>query len=164
MDREQLKVAGFHHKFGFPMNFDISNMDPNSNAELALWGTKLLNFSSMIKTRAMELQKGGDPRLYRFYHKIEEVGELALGMANQDIVEMADALGDLMYLALGDAVTFNIPMKEVFDEIHRSNMTKTRKEGDPRMKDRSPESGFSPPDIRGAILKGRDRCSGRSTQ
>jgi predicted HAD superfamily Cof-like phosphohydrolase len=116
-----------------------------------------------MKDRALEIKDAGDPRLYCFYHKIEEVAELAIAMANQDEVEVADALGDLIYLALGDAVTFNIPMKEVFDEVHKSNMSKTRKLGDSRMKDRSPESGFKPPLIAEAIKKGRSKCSDPST-
>lgn len=36
----------------------------------------------------------------------------------------ADALGDLLYVVFGAAVTFGIDMGPIFDEIHRSNMTK----------------------------------------
>jgi phosphoribosyl-ATP pyrophosphohydrolase len=155
MQKSQLKVAGFHRKFGFAMGLRLEEMNPANDAELMEWGMSLLQMSRDIKNRAMELQDHGDPRLYRFYHKIEELGELAIGMAKRDEAETADALGDLQYLLLGDCVTFSIPMASVFDEIHRSNMTKTRKSGDNRMKDRSVESGFSPPDLKTAIEKGR---------
>jgi len=157
MRGSQAKVAGFHRKFGFAMRAQLSAMNPENDAEIQEWGLRLLQMSRELKNRAMELQDHGDPRLYRFYHKVEEVGELALAMARRDEVETADALGDLMYLLLGDGVTFDIPMQEVFSEIHRSNMTKTRKAGDDRMKDRSVESGFSPPDLVDAIRKGRVR-------
>ncbi len=41
-----------------------------------------------------------------------------------DLVEVADALGDITYVVNGAAHSFNIPLDEVVDEIHRSNMTK----------------------------------------
>ena len=43
---------------------------------------------------------------------------------NKNIVEVADALGDLLYVTYWAANAFGIPIDEVFDEIHRSNMTK----------------------------------------
>ena len=152
----QQMVAGFHRKFGFAMNFELSEMNSENDFELGQWGMRLLDLSRELKNRAMELMDNGDPRLYRFYHKVEELGELAIAMGKRDEVETADALGDLQYLLLGDAVTFNIPMKEIFAEIHRSNMTKTRKSDDTRMKDRSSESGFEEPCLKWAIMKGRE--------
>jgi len=155
IEKSQRKVAGFHRKFGFPIRLTLDDMNPANDAELMAWGMDLMNTSRVLKNRAMELMDHGDPRLYRFYHKVEELAELAIGMAKRDEVETADALGDLQFLLLGDAVTFGIPMGEVFDEIARSNMTKTKKPGDERMKDRSVESGYSPPDLKTAIEKGR---------
>lgn len=54
----------------------------------------------------------------------EEVGELALAIAEGDLVEIADALGDLIYVTQGAALTFGIDLDAVIAEIHRSNMTK----------------------------------------
>lgn len=42
----------------------------------------------------------------------------------KDIYDVADALGDLLYVVLGAAVTYGINLKPIFDEIHRSNMSK----------------------------------------
>lgn len=42
----------------------------------------------------------------------------------QSMVAAADALGDLMYVILGTGVTFGINLWPVFQEIHRSNMSK----------------------------------------
>lgn len=157
IEKSQRKVAGFHRKYGFPMNISITDTDPDNDESVRSWGETLLRMSVRLKKTAMEMMEAGDPRLYRFYHTLEELGEFGIALANRDEIELADALGDLQYLLLGDAVTFDIPMGEVFDEIHRSNMTKTRKIGDERMKDRSAESGFLPPDLKTAIEKGRAR-------
>lgn len=60
----------------------------------------------------------------RFALISEELDELHDAMWNNNIVETADALGDLLYVVLGSAVEFGIDMEPVFEEIHRSNMTK----------------------------------------
>lgn len=85
----------------------------------------------------------------------EEFEEYLEGEANNDIVEIADALGDILYIALGTAVAYGIPLDQVFDEIHRSNMSKLdpvtlkpirRADGKILKGD-----GYSPPDIAGLI-------------
>ena len=54
----------------------------------------------------------------------EELCELENAMAKEDIVEIADAIGDLLYVVLGTAVSHGIDIDPIFHEIHRSNMTK----------------------------------------
>jgi len=53
-----------------------------------------------------------------------EVKELEKGIMNVNIVEIADALGDILYVVLGTAVAHGIEMSDIFYEIHKSNMTK----------------------------------------
>jgi predicted HAD superfamily Cof-like phosphohydrolase len=54
----------------------------------------------------------------------EELDELVVALMTKDLVETADALGDLLYVVYGAAIRCGIDMEPVFDEIHRSNMTK----------------------------------------
>lgn len=54
----------------------------------------------------------------------EEYHELCDAIANNDLVEYADALADLLYVVLGGAIEAGIPLAHVFEEVHRSNMTK----------------------------------------
>lgn len=54
----------------------------------------------------------------------EELSELEDADYAGDIVGVADALGDLLYVVLGTAVTYGIDLEPIFEEIHRSNMTK----------------------------------------
>lgn len=54
----------------------------------------------------------------------EEFTELQTGMDLEQLVTIADAIGDLLYVVLGTAVAYGIDMEPVWHEIHRSNMTK----------------------------------------
>lgn len=61
----------------------------------------------------------------------EEFEEYIDGENNNDLVEIADALGDMLYIIYGTAVSYGIPLEEIFDEIHRSNMSKLGEDGNP---------------------------------
>lgn len=54
----------------------------------------------------------------------EEFDEYLEAEKNDDIVEIADALADMVYVICGCALTYGIPLDKVFSEVHRSNMTK----------------------------------------
>ena len=55
----------------------------------------------------------------------EEVNtELADALWVNDIIEVADALGDAVYVLYGTAIEFGIDLDQVIDEIHASNMSK----------------------------------------
>lgn len=55
---------------------------------------------------------------------LEEAQEFVDACEDNDLVAMADALADLLYVTYGAAVTFGIPLDSVVQEVHRSNMTK----------------------------------------
>lgn len=57
----------------------------------------------------------------------EELNELAEAIKDKDIVEVADALSDLQYVLSGAVLEFGLAdrFKALFDEVHRSNMSKT---------------------------------------
>ncbi|WP_428331464.1 hypothetical protein [Mucilaginibacter sp.] len=59
----------------------------------------------------------------------EELKELQEAVDNDDIVEIADALCDLQYVLSGAILEFGMAekFKELFDEVHRSNMSKACK-------------------------------------
>lgn len=54
----------------------------------------------------------------------EEFKELDSAFLDADLIEFADALGDILYVVYRLADVAGIPIDEVFAEIHRSNMTK----------------------------------------
>lgn len=42
----------------------------------------------------------------------------------KDLVQAADAIGDLLYVTIGTAIAYGIDIDPIFQEIHRSNMSK----------------------------------------
>ena len=64
---------------------------------------------------------------------IEEVGELAHGLAKDDPMEILDALSDIQYVLDGAYLAFGLDrFKEAaFMEVHRSNMSKLGSDGKP---------------------------------
>ncbi|TAJ23854.1 MAG: hypothetical protein EPO64_10435 [Nitrospirae bacterium] len=54
----------------------------------------------------------------------EEFEELQEALAGHDTAAMAKELADLLYVVYGTAVSCGIDMKPVFQEVHRSNMSK----------------------------------------
>lgn len=63
----------------------------------------------------------------------EENDEYLEACKNGDIVEIADALGDQLYILFGTILKHGLQHKieEVYDEIHRSNMSKLDANGQP---------------------------------
>jgi len=59
----------------------------------------------------------------------EELKELEEAIAYKDIVEVADALTDLLYVIYGAGHTFGINLNKTFEEVHSSNMTKLGLDG-----------------------------------
>ena len=59
----------------------------------------------------------------------EEFNELVHAYVDGDIVEVADAIGDLIWVLQGLAYSVGIPLQPVWDEIARSNMSKVMPDG-----------------------------------
>ena len=70
---------------------------------------------------------------HRLRHSLiaEELSEFLEACTRDDLVGVADALGDLAYVVYGAAVTYGIDLDTVVAEIHRSNMTKLGGDGKP---------------------------------
>ena len=61
----------------------------------------------------------------------EELSEYIIAVNAGDIVEIADALADLLYVIYGTGLAYGIPLDRVFAEVQRSNMTKLGTDGIP---------------------------------
>ena len=76
---------------------------------------------------------GQDKNKLRFNLMKEENEEYLEAAENNDIIEVADALGDMLYILCGTIIEHGMQDKieEVFDEIQRSNMSKLGEDGKP---------------------------------
>lgn len=90
----------------------------------------------------------------------EEFNEYMEAEQTLDLVGIADALADIIYIACGTAVSYGIPLDKVFEEVHRSNMAKLvngkpiyREDG----KVLKPE-GWTPPQIEKIIENQKEIC------
>lgn len=76
---------------------------------------------------------GKDKNLLRFNLMKEENEEYLEAANNKDLAEVADALGDMLYILCGTIIEHGMQHKieQVFDEIQSSNMSKLGEDGKP---------------------------------
>ena len=87
-----------------------------------------LEYSTTLKN-----DLGKAKNLLRYNLMKEENEEYLEAVNNKDIVEIADALGDMLYILCGTIIEHGLQDKieQVFDEIQRSNMSKLDQNGNP---------------------------------
>ena len=61
----------------------------------------------------------------------EELEELKNAMESKDLLEVADALTDILYVTYGAGHAFGINLDKCFDEVQNSNMSKLGEDGKP---------------------------------
>jgi len=61
----------------------------------------------------------------------EELEELKNAMESKDLLEVADALTDILYVTYGAGHAFGINLDKCFDEVQNSNMSKLDSDGKP---------------------------------
>ena len=84
----------------------------------------------------------------------EELEELSDAVADRDMIQIADALTDLLYVVYGAGHSFGIDLDECFEEVHRSNMSKLGENGRPIHREdgkvmKGP--GYFEPDLEGIL-------------
>ncbi|MDO6519832.1 nucleoside triphosphate pyrophosphohydrolase family protein [Zobellia uliginosa] len=84
-------------------------------------------------SETMQADLGEKKNLLRFNLMDEENKEYLEAANNNDLVEVADALGDMLYILCGTIIEHGMQHKieEVFNEIQRSNMSKLGADGKP---------------------------------
>jgi predicted HAD superfamily Cof-like phosphohydrolase len=84
-------------------------------------------------SKEIKANLGESKNLLRFNLMDEENKEYLEAANNNDLVEVADALGDMLYILCGTILEHGMQYKieEVFEEIQRSNMSKLGEDGKP---------------------------------
>ncbi len=93
-------------------------------------------FHEAFKIKNRQMPEGSIDKntfILRYNLMKEENEEYLEACENGDLVEIADALGDMLYILCGTILTHGLQFKieEVFEEIHRSNMSKLDENGEP---------------------------------
>lgn len=101
-----------------------------------------------------------DDETYEFRLKFlnEELNEYASAHEERDLAKAADALIDLVYVAMGTAHMMGLPWQELWNEVQRANMAKRRAGNAAESKrgstlDVIKPPGWTPPNIEGILAK-----------
>tara|TARA_B100000401_G_C52753564_1_gene694461 strand:- start:1020 stop:1361 length:342 start_codon:yes stop_codon:yes gene_type:complete len=86
-------------------------------------------FGQEVKTKAsFSTDKINELRLSLIQ---EELDELSEAIKNKDLLEVADALTDILYVTYGAGHAFGIDLDKCFEEVQNSNMSKLGNDGKP---------------------------------
>ena len=92
-------------------------------------GTFMKTFGQEVKTKpSLSTEKINKLRIDLIKEELEELKE---AMNNEDLLEVADALTDILYVTYGAGHAFGIDLDKCFDEVQSSNMSKLDKNGKP---------------------------------
>lgn len=134
-----------------------TGMAEASNAELERrravdWCEQVASFNRLMGAYIADKPSipTGDVQNLRYNLMVEEFQEFVGAWCSSDLVGIADALADLIYVAIGCAGAYGIPLAKVFAEVHRSNLAKLGPDGKPVVREDGkiikPE-GWQKPDI-----------------
>jgi len=134
-------VEEFHTKFGHPVESELKIPD------IKIIKLRLeLILEEFIELVDANLKGVDDPSLIQGLLDCKKlISYLEKEHFEVDLIEVADALGDIKYVIDGTALVYGIPLNEISNEIHKSNMSKL-----------NPETGKAIYSLNGKILKGSD--------
>ena len=92
-------------------------------------GTFMKTFGQEVKSKpSLSTEKINKLRIDLIKEELEELTE---AMNNKDLLEVADALTDILYVTYGAGHAFGIDLDKCFDEVQNSNMSKLDENGKP---------------------------------
>jgi NTP pyrophosphatase (non-canonical NTP hydrolase) len=119
------KVRAFQKKRGLPTlepgELGARELPPPSQGLVT--AVRLLRMAEFA-IREQHRLRPGDLALARVRYTVEETLEMAEALERRDQRAFADAVADLLYIGIGNGLSFGVPVAEAFAEVHSSNMTK----------------------------------------
>lgn len=142
-------VRKFHETFGHP----VAGSPTVATKELRELRVKLIaeELVELCQASGVALEisvSADDPALFSAHAYGDD--------KDVDLIEVADALGDLDYVVQGANLVFGLPAEAIINEIQRSNMSKLGEDGKPVVRAdgkilKGPD--YSPPDVRGILIQ-----------
>lgn len=134
-------------------------METKEKAALADKIDSVREFHEVFQIGSLDAPEGHVPeREYTLRYNLmkEENEEYLEACKRGDLVEIADALGDKMYILFGSILKHGLQHKigDIFDEIHRSNMSKLDENGKPVFREDGKimkSERYFKPDIKGVL-------------
>lgn len=114
------KVRCFHQAIGAPIS-PVGQFLPTSRFAVE----QAVQLRNMV-LQCRQYSITANDLLARLALDLEELAEWVEAHIDQDFRAVTDALGDRLYVLLGDAVAVGCPLEEAFEAVHTSNMTKVR--------------------------------------
>lgn len=140
--RLRRQVTEFHRMIGSPV-LDVPQVPPDDRVRLR---------GALVIEEAFEFLCAISPNVDWMRRKGDAIAALRAAPIVVDLIEAADALSDLDYVAEGSRLEFGIDGAPIANEVHRSNMAKADGQVDEHGKKRKPP-GWQPPDIAGELRK-----------
>ena len=94
---------------------------------------KVKTFMKTFGQEVKEKSSFGSEKINELRYSLikEELEELRMAMDSKNLVEVADALTDILYVTYGAGHAFGINLDKCFDEVQQSNMSKLDDHGNP---------------------------------
>ena len=95
--------------------------------------TRVMDFMNNFKQEVKYNPEFPDEKVQKLRISLieEELEELKEAMGKEDMVGVADALTDILYVTYGAGAAFGIDLDKCFEEVHNSNMSKLDRNGRP---------------------------------
>ncbi len=94
---------------------------------------KVKNFMEKFGQEIKSSPSFSSPKINELRYNLikEELDEFKEALENKDLLEVADALTDILYVTYGAGHAFGIDLDSCFNEVQNSNMSKLGKDGKP---------------------------------
>ena len=137
------QVRAFTEAMGQPVGYDYSKAEKTLEIVRDLTGpTSAEDLERLLGSSAEDLERllGSEGITVSDLHDFSDLYDLRLELISEEMEEVVKAgsmenltkeLADLIYVAIGMAVTFGLPLVEVFERVHQSNMSKLGEDGKP---------------------------------
>ena len=135
----QEEMDDFRKENGLPDPQSQQPLNPNGTPQTSRWFDQVKAFTEAV---GQPVDVPMDPSLLELRYDLidEEVNEIVeeafqdyTGIPREKIdkASLTKELADLLYVTIGFAVTFGLPICEVFERVHQSNMSKLGEDGKP---------------------------------